>query len=73
MRVTEEGNTVLVNGTPRPLGGAQTLAQLFDALGVNAAQKAVERNGEIVSATALEQTPVMPNDRIEIIQFVGGG
>ena len=65
--------TVLINGIPRPLGDARTLAQLFCALGVNAAQKAVERNGEIIPTAALEQTPVVAGDRIEIIQFVGGG
>ena len=72
MQITED-KTVLVNGIPRTLGDARTLAQLFAALGVDAAQKAVERNGEIISHAALEQMPVIPGDRIEIIQFVGGG
>ena len=65
--------TVHINGTPRPLGDAHTLAQLFTALGVNPAQKAIERNGEIIPPPPLAQTPVAPGDRIEIIQFVGGG
>ena len=68
-----ETDTVTVNGIPYPLGGARTLAQLFAALGVDAAQKAVERNGEIIPVAALAQTPVSPDDRIEVIQFVGGG
>ena len=65
--------TVTVNGKPRPLGGAETLAQLLDALGVNAAKKAVELNGQIVPSSAFTTTPVAANDQIEIIQFVGGG
>ncbi|MCL2103685.1 MAG: sulfur carrier protein ThiS [Kiritimatiellaeota bacterium] len=73
MHTTGEDDTVFVNGIPRPRGGAQTLTQLFRVLGVNAAHTAVERNGEIIPAVALAQTPVMPDDRIEIIQFVGGG
>ncbi len=62
-----------INGTLRPLGDAQTLAQLLRALGVSAVKMAVERNGEIVPASAYETTPVAPGDTIEIIQFVGGG
>ena len=72
MQISEE-RTVLVNGLTRPLGEARTLAQLFDALGLDPAKKAVERNGEIVPVAALAQTPVVPGDRIEVIQFVGGG
>jgi len=65
--------TVLINGAPRPLGAAQTLAQLLAALGVDAARKAVELNGEIIPVPELGQAPVAAGDRIEVIQFVGGG
>ncbi|MCL1921306.1 MAG: sulfur carrier protein ThiS [Kiritimatiellaeota bacterium] len=64
---------IFINGTPRPLGEAQTLAQLFAALGVNTSQKAIELNGGIIRAAALASTPATPGDRIEVIQFVGGG
>jgi len=64
---------VIVNGVPYPLGRAETLAHLFVALGVGTAKKAIERNGEIIPVSALERTPVAPNDHIEVIQFVGGG
>jgi len=73
MPITAADSTVQVNGISRPLGEARTLAHLFAALGVDVAKKAVERNGEIIPVAALEQTPVLPNDRVEIIQFVGGG
>ena len=66
-------NPVIINGAPYPLGDARTLAQLFAALGVDTAKKAIERNGEIIPLSALGQTPVVPDDRIEVIQFVGGG
>lgn len=65
--------TLTVNGTQRPLGDAKTLAQLLEALGVNAAKKAVELNGRIIPASAFATTPVAASDQIEIIQFVGGG
>ena len=65
--------TILINGEARPLGGARTLGQLFAALGVSAEHRAVELNGEIISAAMLGQAPVAPGDQIEVIQFVGGG
>ena len=65
--------TVTVNGKPRPLGEAKTLAQLLEALGVQTSKKAVELNGQIVPDSAFAATPVSANDQIEIIQFVGGG
>jgi sulfur carrier protein len=65
--------TITVNGQPRPLGDAKTLAQLLDALGVKAAKKAVELNGQIIPASAYASTLLAANDQVEIIQFVGGG
>ena len=65
--------TLTVNGKPRPLVEAKTLAQLLEALGVKAAKKAVELNGRIIPPSAYATTPVAANDQIEIIQFVGGG
>jgi len=65
--------TITVNGKPRPLGDAKTLAQLLAALGVNTSKKAVELNGQIIPSTDIARTPVAANDQIEIIQFVGGG
>lgn len=65
--------TITVNGQPRPLGDAKTLAQLLDALGVKAAKKAVELNGQIIPPSAFTTTSLSANDHIEIIQFVGGG
>ena len=65
--------TVTVNGNTRPLGDAKTLAELLAALNVGTAKKAVELNGQIIPAAAFATTPVTANDRIEIIQFVGGG
>jgi thiamine biosynthesis protein ThiS len=65
--------TVTVNGATRPLGEAKTLKELLENLGVTAQKMAVERNGEIIRPAAYSATPVAADDRIEIIQFVGGG
>jgi sulfur carrier protein len=66
-------HNVVINGVERPLGDAQTIAELFKNLGVSAVKKAVEKNGEIIPATAWASTPLKSGDIIEIIQFVGGG
>lgn len=65
--------TVTVNGVQRPLGEAKTIAELFEALGVPAQKKAVEKNNEIIPASLWASTLVQPGDTLEIIQFVGGG
>ena len=64
---------IVVNGSERALEGAPTLQRLIDSLGTSAKRCAVELNGEIVPATALAATALNEGDRIEIIQFVGGG
>lgn len=64
--------TITLNGKSRDTRAA-TLTRLFEEFGVNATQKAVELNGAIVPASAYSATPVADGDRIEIIQFVGGG
>jgi thiamine biosynthesis protein ThiS len=65
--------TVTINGIQRPFGDAKTIAELFEALGVPAQKKAVEKNGEIIPASLWASTPIQPGDTLEIIQFVGGG
>lgn len=66
-------NTVIINGVARPLGDAKTIAELFEVLRVSAVKKAVEKNGEIIPATAWTTTVLTAGDTLEIIQFVGGG
>lgn len=65
--------TVTINGVERPLGEANTITELFEALGVPSHKKAVEKNGEIIPSTLWSSTPLQSGDTIEIIQFVGGG
>lgn len=64
---------VTINGVQRLLGAAKTVGELLASLGVTPHKKAVEKNGEIIPGTLLDTTPVQPGDKIEIIQFVGGG
>ncbi|MFN3230362.1 MAG: sulfur carrier protein ThiS [Asticcacaulis sp.] len=63
---------ITVNGEIRSVS-ALTLQALVEELGLNARKVAVERNLLIVPRSLYEQTPIMTGDRIEIVQFVGGG
>ena len=46
---------------------------LVEELGLDVRKVAVERNLEIVPKSQHAVTPVAEGDRIEVVQFVGGG
>ena len=67
---------IVLNGQPRevPLEPpSATLDALIQALDMKADRIAVEQNGAIVRRAAWSATPVNPDDRFEIVHFVGGG
>lgn len=64
---------VHVNGEPREFDGPLTVAGLVAKLGLDARKIAIERNLEIVPRSAYGGTPVSDGDRLEIVNFVGGG
>ncbi|AWL28538.1 thiamine biosynthesis protein ThiS [Acinetobacter defluvii] len=51
----------------------KNLLQLIQELELEGKRFAVEKNEMIISKSKLEQTPIADQDRIEIIQAVGGG
>jgi len=64
---------ISVNGENRSASAGATLMDLLGELGVSAARVAIERNLEIVPREKWADTRVEPGDRLEIVQFVGGG
>ncbi len=64
---------VTVNGESRELDAPLSVRALLVSLGQDPAKVAVERNLEIVPRSEYEATLVGAGDRIEIVQFVGGG
>ena len=64
---------VHINGEPRRLPAGQSIAALVTSLGLDPAKVAVERNLEIVPRSLHEATPLVDGDRVELVQFVGGG
>ena len=64
---------VQVNGETKQLPPGTSVRALLDHLGLNPGRVAVEYNLEILPKTKWEATQVVPGDRLEIVQFVGGG
>jgi sulfur carrier protein len=63
---------VVINGEERDIA-ARGVAALIAELGLDSRKVAVERNLEIVPRSLHGATPIDEGDRIEIVQFVGGG
>lgn len=51
----------------------ENLQQLIQSLALEGKRFAVEKNQQIIPKSRLEQTAIALEDRIEIIQAVGGG
>lgn len=64
---------ITLNGEEYDHFGEPTVTGLLASLELEARKIAVERNREIVPRSLYDDTPVAAGDRIEIVQFVGGG
>lgn len=62
-----------INGEPRTLAPATTLTALVATLGPDPRGVAIERNREIVPKSAWDACVLEAGDRLEVVQFVGGG
>jgi thiamine biosynthesis protein ThiS len=62
-----------LNGEPREFDGPMTVASLVEKLGLDARKIAIERNLEIVPRSTYGAVALADGDRLEIVNFVGGG
>ncbi|MFA5517591.1 MAG: sulfur carrier protein ThiS [Desulfuromonadales bacterium] len=65
--------TITVNGQPRELPATATVQDLLESLRMDPARVAVEHNRAIVPKVRFAETALGDGDRLEIVQFVGGG
>jgi sulfur carrier protein len=65
--------TIQVNGETRETPQGTTISILLAQLGLNSGRVAVEYNLQILPKTQWDRTRVANGDRLEIVQFVGGG
>ena len=64
---------IVVNGESRRVDDGLAVSSLLDQLGVSLDYIVVERNRTIVPRDAFETTRLSPEDRVEVISFIGGG
>jgi sulfur carrier protein len=62
-----------VNGEMREAPDSATIADLLAFLEIDGRRVAVERNLEIAPKSLWTTTRLAEGDRLEIVQFVGGG
>lgn len=63
---------IRLNGEEREVS-ARNLTALIEEIGLDGRKIAVEKNMEIAPRSTWLATPVDDGDRLEIVQFVGGG
>lgn len=63
---------IQLNGDSYTFEGA-TIKELLGELSLEGQRLAVEVNGEIVSRHEHETFEIFPNDKVEIVQAIGGG
>lgn len=64
---------VAVNGEMQEFDAPLTVAELMQRLGVEPGKVAIERNLAIVPRSEHAHVLVDEGDRIEIVEFIGGG
>lgn len=64
---------VLVNGEPMSLPAAATLATVVERLGLSGRKIAAAVNREVVPRASYTERQLGADDRVEILEAVGGG
>lgn len=64
---------IVVNGETRRIRVGATIASLLADLGVTGPKVAVERNLAIAPRSSWREARLETGDRLEIVEFVGGG
>jgi sulfur carrier protein len=62
-----------INGEPREVASDLTILGLLTSLGLSDRPVAVERNTAIVPRAEHGSTQLTEGDKLEVVQFVGGG
>jgi sulfur carrier protein len=64
---------IQVNGERQEVSDGFLLTDLITQLKLRADQIAIELNHEVLRRAAWASTTLQPDDRVEIVHFVGGG
>jgi len=64
---------IFINGSATEVEASIAMSALVERLGLTGRRIAVEVNAELVPRSRFAQHVLVPEDRVEIIQAVGGG
>jgi thiamine biosynthesis protein ThiS len=64
---------IILNGEKKDVPSGLSVKGLLEHLDIKPERVAVELNEEIVRKAAYAEVPVRENDRVEVVQFMGGG
>lgn len=64
---------IIVNANDLEIEEGTSVSSLLARLGKPSSHVAVEHNGEIIDAGDFEKILLKPEDRLEVVHFVGGG
>jgi thiamine biosynthesis protein ThiS len=64
---------IILNGQAKSIPGGLTVEGLLQHLEITPGRVAVEINEEIVRKTTYGEVLVRERDRVEVVQFMGGG
>ena len=65
---------ITVNGKDMEISTGANIHQLLSQLGIQSGRVVVERNeSEIINRSKFEQVVLSEGDRLEVLNFVGGG
>ena len=64
---------VEINGRRQAVPAGQTVRGLLDGLGLDSRLVVVELNRQVVRSTEHDDVELTDGDRIEVVNFVGGG
>lgn len=64
---------VVLNGEKRSFDTALNITELLTGLGIKPEGVVVEQNMKVIKKTERETSFIKDGDKIEIVQFIGGG
>ena len=64
---------IILNGEPKEIASGQSILDLVKTLNLPTERLAVEHNLNIVKRDHWNRQPLVDGDKVEIVQFVGGG
>jgi sulfur carrier protein len=64
---------LIVNGSAQEVPDGTTISKLLEILGARSEEVAVEVNAQVVRRAQHPAAALRPDDRVEVVTFVGGG